>query len=434
MALELLLPQNKEAEIGVLGAMIMEKDNIIEILEILSPDDFYEEKHRLIFEAISILFDESKNIDLITLSSRLDELKLLERIGGSSYIAGLISNLPIYGNGKQYAKIVREKGRLRKIIQSSHNIEKRAYEGKVDIVDIAENMSDLEAEINGLADIDKRKAIHSIDLVEKLNTEILEFEDGKVISSSTGFDELDKIVDGFMIPHIWIIGGYTGTGKTFFTLNLMLNLMKGKLKPILFSTENSSTRNILRLIGCITGYHEMKIFKGRYSLEEKEKISEAKELLKTAPLVIYDNVFTTKEIRLKVKKHKIQNGTNLVVIDYIQNLNQNVDDIYAQMSGVAMDLQKMAIELNVGIIAVSQIANEQARKKVDGIISFKGAGEITAVADVAMQLRRSLKDNERHKMLAMVDKVRHGIGGKVLFEFFSPEVMKQGKYIKELKG
>lgn len=204
------------------------------------------------------------------------------------------------------------------------------------------------------------------------------------------------------------------------------------MKPVLFSTENSATRNLIRLIGCMTGFHEMKLFKGRWKPEEKEKIDKAKQELEKYPLFIYDDVFSTQELRLKAKKHKLKDGANLIIVDYIQQLNQNGSgEIYQQMSTVGMELQRIANELQMGVIAVSQLANTEQGKKDMVNVNFKGAGEIRAVSDVSIALRRHSKDF--NKLAAEVIKVRHGVPGRVIFDFFGEEQKTRGTYIEESK-
>ncbi len=210
--------------------------------------------------------------------------------------------------------------------------------------------------------------------------------------------------------------------------------MRQGAKIVLFSTENNSTRNVLRLLGCMTGFSEMKLYKGKFTEEELEKIKQARKELATFNLIIYDSIFNTEGIWLKTKKHKIENKADLVVIDYIQNVNQErgEGEIYRQMSSVSLELQRMASKLGVGIIGVSQISNAGNRETDQRVMNFKGAGEISAISDVAILLEKNKKNF--NLLYAYPKKVRHGIsGGHIVFEYFSKELMEKGQYIKELK-
>lgn len=420
-------PSAIDIEKSVLGSLFINNDRIVEIMDILSPDDFSEDKHRVLYEIIATLFTEGKSVDILTVSEKLGVLDYLEKMGGVSYLTSLINEVPTASHVLYYAKIVRSKSKLRKIISKSHELAQEAQGERED--KLPEIISEIEHEINGLKDVSSTHVVEVQPLLVKLSEEIMDFKTGRRESISTGFAGLDKVVDGFIVPHVWIIGGYTGQGKTFFTLCLLLNFMRNGMKPILFSTENSATRNILRLIGCITGLSEMKIYKGKFTDEEKVLIDEAKEELANYPLIVYDSVFDTNEIRLKAKKHKIKHGSNLIVVDYIQNLNTDRGEIYQQMSNVAMELQKISIELNMGVIGVSQISNNEASKSDTQLLQFKGAGEISAVADVAIWLRRNKK--VIHKLVADIKKVRHGTTGYVMFDFFEKDP--EGKIIKYLK-
>ena len=423
-----LQPQNVEAEMSVLSAMMIDGDRALDIMDILVPDDFYDKKHEMLYEIVASMYDEGQKVDLVTLSNRLEKFGMLDKVGGASYLTSMITAMPSVYNAVNYAKIVKSKSQLRKIINKSNQITYGAYEEKLEVEPVVE----LEMLMNGLLDSGKKKSPYVKDVMKEMQSEISDYEDGKVSSVSTGFPGLDKIVDGFIVPHIWIIGGFTGTGKTFFTLNLLKNLMRnGDIRPVLFSTENKATRNLIRMLGCMTGFHEMKLFKGRWTPEEKERIEKAKKELDNFPLTIYDNVFTTQELRLKAKKHKMKDGANLIVVDYIQQLNE-AGDIYQQMSNVSMELQRIANELQMGVIGVSQIGNAEVGKREQVTVNFKGAGEIRAISDVGMLLRSNPK--ERHKLIAEIVKVRHGVPGRVIFDFFGEEQKANGTYIEESKN
>src|SRR3990167_1446454 len=256
--MDIIPPNNIEAEQSVIGSLLLDREVVLEVLDILSPDDFYEDKHRVLFEVIATLFNENKSIDILTVSERLKMLNYLEVVGGISYLTQIINSVAVASHAKSYAKIVREKSKLRKIINKSSQLMQQALSGKEE--KLPELLVEIEQQMNGLVDINKERIVEVKPLLTKLSEEMLEFKQGKRQSISTGFEKLDNIVDGFIVPHIWIIGGYTGQGKTFFTLDLLKNLMRNGMRPILFSTENSSTRNVLRLLGTITALSEMKLY------------------------------------------------------------------------------------------------------------------------------------------------------------------------------
>ena len=428
-----IMPQNIEAEQAVLGIMFNGGDYAVRAMDILSSNDFYQENHRIIFETIGFLMADGENVDLLTVSNRLEKEGKIEKVGNYSYIASLISSVPSFRGIESYAKIVREKAILRNIIRAGQTIINASYSEK-DASEIAKLLVEMEEDVTRYSDKTKGRKIEVKEVIDELLQEIVDFESGKKKVFPTGFESLDKLVSSFIIPNIWIIGGYTGTGKTFFTLNLLINLMRKGAKVILYSTENNSTRNVLRLLGCMTGFSEMKIYKGKFTDEEMQRLKAARKELATFNLIIYDTVFDTDGIWLKTKKHKIEDRADLIVIDYIQNINQakSNGEIYRQMSHVALELQRMAIQLNIGVIGVSQVSNAEVEKRDNKTMTFKGAGEISAISDVAIWLRRSA--NNKNLLYAFLKKVRHGISGeRVMFEFFSEKLLTSGKYIDELK-
>ena len=426
-----MLPQSSEAEQAVLGSMVLDADNIVRVMDIMQEDDFYEDKHKKIYNVICFLYAEKQAVDYLTICQRLEDLGETQNVGGAAYVAQLVNNTPTTRHVDTYAKLVHHKGLLRRIIETGHRIVNSGY-GEKDAKEVGQLIMDLEEQVSNYRDLGNKKNHKATDVVDELFEEIHEFASGKRIVKSTGFESLDEVVSGYIIPHVWIIGGYTGVGKSFFTLCLMLNLLRNGMKIVMFSTENSRTRNVLRLLGAMTGFSEMKLYKGKFTEEELKKINDAKEEIKKFNLIIYDSVFDTEGIWLKTKRHRLVGDVELVVVDYIQNLNQSSSDVYKQMSYVSLQMQKMAIELNVGFLGVSQIANSEMEKKSSSITSFKGAGEISAIADVTIRLMKSKSDPTR--MLAKLQKVRHGLSGKVLeFEFFSESLLSSGRYIAEAK-
>ena len=438
-----VLPQNIEAEMSVLGGMIINSDSIMEVMEILSETDFFLQSHKSIFSSIGVLNGLGTKVDYITLINKMEELGVLQECGGSAYIAELSTYTPDLQNIKNYASIVRDKAILRNIIDNAHKITGKAMKHE-SFETLAPILVQLEGELARYSDRSRGRKIDAKEVADELWLEISDFEKKKKIVRSTGFQKLDDQVVGMITPHIWIIGGYTGTGKTFFTLNLMINLLRQGMKVVLFSTENNSTKNILRMLGCMTGFSEMKMYRGTFTEEEMEKLKEAKKELSTFNLKIYDTIFDTEGIWLKTKKHKSENQVDLVVIDYVQNVNQAKADgeIYRQMSHVSLELQRLSSQLNVAVIGVSQVSEAQVKDNNSATVSFKGAGEIKTIADVAVWLRRPIQKNrmdgikviEPNKIYAHLVKVRHGISGKVVaFDFFGEKSLSQGKYITEIK-
>ena len=359
-------------ELPLMVSILMNADekSLPEIFEILEEKFFWNDIAKQIYSACNNLYLENKEIEIANVYPRtkLNASRLVELVNEHSNF------LPT--NSIDAAKKIKEGYYKREIYKFADQTQKD-YSNK-DFHDLALG---LEMKTDELLKVFKTKdGVSIIELIDKLEKEIEKNKDSGIIGYKTGFKKLDKATDGIIVPHIWMIGGYTGTGKTYFVLSMLEGLLKNGIKPVIFSTENSAIRNILRMIGCMTGIPEMTLLKGRIENDNMiVRIVEAKNRLKENNLFVYDDVFDTRKIKALAKKHKKDNGSNLIIVDYIQGLNPGEGDIYKQMSKTAMDLQRISIDLNMAVIGVSQISNTEAMKNSDELMTFKGAGEITAM-------------------------------------------------------
>lgn len=431
---EKLPPQSVEVEKQLLGSILFDGSIFEDVINFVSVEDFYFEKHRIIFSVFDELYKNKNQISFETVIERLKERKQYDDIGGSLFLMQLTKHFqPTSIKLKFFAKIIHRKAVLRQLKYFAEDLEMKVADIDVDdtetvIQSVQKSVDDI---ANNFLNKELSQKITATDVDDELEIEMKTFKDKDFLGYKTGFKTLDKLTEGVIIPHIWIVGGYTGTGKTFFTLTMLNSLLKSGARPILFSTENSSTRNLLRMIGCRTGLSEMLLLRGKIENELMlDRIEKVRKDIKHSPMIFYDDVFNTERMSSLITKHKKEVGSNIVIIDYIQNLNLEIPDIYKRMSKVASDIQRMSKELKVAVVGVSQISNAEAMKDNDDLISFKGAGEITAIADVAVWLRRG---KERKDLLyALVKKVRHGLGGDVKLDFFTEDNMKnEFCYIKE---
>ncbi len=392
-----------------------------EIFDILEDKFFFNDIAKQIYSACKDLYLENKKIEIQNVYPRtkLNATRLVELVNKHTDF------LPL--NLIESAKKIKQDYYKREIYKFAEQTQKDFH--SKDFFDLALG---LEMKTDELMKVFETKDGVSVeDLLKKLDEEIKHNKDNGLVGYKTNFKTLDRITDGVIIPHIWMIGGYTGTGKSFFVLNMMIQLMRNGMRPIFFSTENSDTRNVLRMLGCMTGISEMKLLRGKIENEFMElKIQKAKKELKDFNLFVYDDVYNTKKIKAIAKKHKKKNKSNLIIVDYIQQLDTEEGEIYNQMKKVSMELQRIAIDLNMAVIGVSQVSNAEAMKDSDDLMTFKGGGEITAIADIAIWLRRDKKDKTILK--AHLKKVRHGMEGVVTFDFFNKENMLEHHcYIEE---
>jgi replicative DNA helicase len=242
-------------------------------------------------------------------------------------------------------------------------------------------------------------------------------EAGGTIGFDTGFKDLDEGLGGVIPTHVWVVGGYTGIGKSFWTNQVILNMLNGhkEARVLLFSTEMDRKSIMERLMGNIAGISALKLVKGMLTKEQYQAKQEAQEKMKEYQdrLFIYDNVWTLEELKLKTKKEKILHKVNVVFIDFIQNLRAR-GDIYERMSKSAIELQAMAKDLNMGVVILSQISNEGQKAGSDNsVISYKGAGELSAIADVALWIdsEKEPKQLLYKELIIKVRKARHAESG-----------------------
>ncbi|MEK6885102.1 MAG: DnaB-like helicase C-terminal domain-containing protein, partial [Nanoarchaeota archaeon] len=411
-----IVSNHKIAEKFLVACVVLHPETIAKCIEIVGTEDFYDPKLSSIFETTISLYKNSINPDIISLSKKhkISELSWIWKMPVIEYEI------------LKYASEVKNNSISRKFIEVGEFLKRETLK-KTDITSV---VNYLESKIENLSSqiAEKSSSPKMQTIMSDLEKEIELIKERNFIGFPT-WNNLDQLVDGLIVPHIWIVGGYPGTGKTFFALQLIQRIMENGASIILFSTENSKMRNALRIIGCKTGIYEMKMLKGNLDEYETVLVKEAKEELKKRSLFIYDDVFNTSDIRMKVKKHCQENKTNVVVIDYIQQLNSQ-DDNYEQMRSVSLDLQRMAKECNVAMILVSQITNEGQKSKSFFRMNFKGAGEIGAIADVAIELKRS--ESEFNTLGAIVKKVRHGMPGKITFKMFTEENKINKNYIQDL--
>ena len=294
---------------------------------------------------------------------------------------------------------------------------------------------------------DKVKDDRAIDAEGILNEIEIDIRRGKKEGwkgYQTKFKGLDERTGGLLPTHCWIIGAYTGVGKTFFILQIILNILEQGAKVMFFSTEMDRKMNMLRLLANLSGVGTIRLIKGDKLEEEQEDIARADKVLRgyKDQLKIYDNVFTVEEIRLKAKKEKLKNGLNVVFIDFIQNLRGD-SNIYERMSNAATALQEIAQELQVTMVITSQVAQSSAGWQSKEAIEYKGAGEIAAIADVGLWIKKNDNLDERE---VFIRKIRHGAPGKFHFRLSFPsgrviylpkdggEIVEEGKEVISADG
>lgn len=394
-ALDKLPPQNLEAEASVLGSLLLDKDAIIRIADIIITEDFYDARHKVVYGAILDLFEKSTSIDILTVGNLLEEKKLLERAGGHAYLSSLVNAVPTAAHVVHYANIVRKKGTLRRLIDSATDITRMAYkeEGEMeDILDTAEqrlfSVSQKHLKQNFIAiNTILHETFERIDELHK--------DSGKLRGISTGFLDMDKLLGGLQKSDLVILAARPSMGKTALALDIIRHVGVDLKKPVaIFSLEMSKDQLVDRMLSSQSGVNLFKIRSGQLNETDFELLGEAMGALSEAPIYIDDAAGANiMEVRTKARRLQTEHGISLLVIDYLQLMqgrNAGPDNRVQEVSEISRNLKILARELNVPVLALSQLARgvEQRPDKVPLLSDLRESGSIEQDADVVMFIYR----------------------------------------------
>lgn len=412
------LPTSNEAEMAVLGSVIIDPNSIYKILDYLDVQDFYKQAHATLYQTILKMFQGGKTIELLTLSQELSDAGKLSEIGGNSYLAALTNSITTSSSIRSHAEKVKDKSIRRKLIRTQDlNLSVIGNEEKdIDSV-LAETQGNiLKITHLGEADDSTTSILRELDAV---HAEYLKkYEKGqKLLGVSCGFEKIDDIIDGLRPGHVWVVGGFTSTGKTQFALNIVHSVIEQNVPVSIISLEMSRIDTLARIMGIRHNLSSAKIIKGKHEPDVKDSFEEAKQFLAQAPLEVHTTYFDLEKIKMLIRRDVYTKKVKLVVVDYVQNIiSEKGLREYDLLTQAATDLQALARELQVSIYIVSQISNE-AEKGSGAGAGFKGTGALEAVADLAIRLKRD-KTKEAPQELAVpvdivVTKNRHGYTGKI---------------------
>ncbi len=391
-----VLPNDVEAEQAVLGAMIIDKDAIANVLEMIRPDDFYREDNREVFSAIVDLFESSKPIDLVSIKEQLRFRGTLDAVGGIAFIADLSTKVPTAANVEYYAKIVEEKSILRKLIHSSNDISNMGYAANEDVQDI------VDAAEKKIFDIVQKRNVKGfspiknilVDNMEKL--EELYNQKGYITGLSYGFTDLDMKTAGLHNSDLILVAARPAMGKTAFALNIAQYVATHDKVPVaIFSLEMSKEQLVNRLLSCEGMIDAQKMRTGKLEEDDWGKLAQAMSVLSDAPIYIDDTPGqTVMEIRAKCRRLKLEKGLGLVVIDYLQLMQgsskRGGENRQQEVSDMSRALKIMAKELDVPVITLSQLSRApDGRPDHRPVLSdLRESGAIEQDADIVMFIYR----------------------------------------------
>jgi len=424
-----LPPQNIEAEQSVLGGILIENEAVNKVMEILTADDFYRDAHSRIFNALISLSERDEPADLITLTNELRKIDQLDSIGGASYLASLIDLVPTAANIEYYAKIVKEKAILRKLIQTSTEIITQSYQDRGDVEGF---LDEAERAIFEISEKRVKPSFYSIRDIVKESFKTLErlFEKKELVTGvPSGFKELDRYTAGFHASDLIIVAGRPSMGKTALCLNLAQYAAIEKRIPVaVFSLEMSKEQLVIRMLCSEAQVEGTRLRTGFLTESDWPKLTLAAGNLSDAPIFIDDSAaISILELRAKARRLKGEHGLGMLIIDYLQLMKgrAKVESRQQEISEISRSLKALAKELNIPVIAVSQLSRktEERTGNRPQLSDLRESGAIEQDADLILFLyrdevyNRSGDNPNKGTAELIIGKQRNGPIGKIDLAF-----------------
>ena len=422
-------PQNIEAETSLLGSILIEKDAIIKIADVVSPEDFYVDRNALIFTAIMDLYEARQPIDIVSLSNKLAEAGELERVGGSAYITDLTSAVPTAAHVVHYAGIVAHKATLRRLIAAASNITGFGYDEQTPLDQLLDKAEQTIFEVSQKNLKQNFVPINSIlaDSFDRLND--MHSNSGKLRGIPTGFKDLDNLLAGLQNSDLLILAARPSMGKTTLVMNIAHHVAAKEGIPVgFFSLEVSKEQLIDQLLAIESGIDSWKLRTGALDDDDFPRINEAMAELSEAPLYIDDSAMTNvMEMRTKARRLQAEHGLGLVIIDYLQLISgggRSMEGRQQEVSEISRGLKGLARELNVPVLALSQLSRavESRNPPTPQLSDLRDSGSIEQDADVVAFIYRPWyydKEADENTTEILVKKHRNGAIGDVELFFDS---------------
>ncbi len=383
--MEKLLPQNIEAECGVLGSIIIDPEAIVQVADFLHPDDFYRDAHRSIYEVILHLYEQHEPADFITICDELERRNRLEEVGGASYITSLINQVPTSGNVEYYGRIVERTSILRRLIHAAGQIAAIAYEeGDADVaLDRAEQLIFSISQKHARSDFSQLRDILS-EYMDKLDH--LHERRGTIVGVPTGFTDLDRLTGGLQKSDLIILAARPAVGKTSLSLSLAHNAaVKYRQSIAIFSLEMSKEQLVQRLLSMDAGIDQHRLRTGWIEDDEWDRIVYSMGTLSEANIWIDDTAgISTVEMRSKARRLHAQHHIDLIIVDYLQLMqatigNKRNENRVQEISEVSRSLKALARELDIPVLALAQLSRavESRQSKVPQLSDLRESGCLT---------------------------------------------------------
>lgn len=431
-------PQNLEAEMSLLGSILIDKDAIIKIADIIIGEDFYKDSHRLIFDTMVELFSRHEPIDILSLGNRLEELGKLETVGGRTYLMQLTNTVPTASNVGHYAQITHKKATLRRLLTASAEISKMGYNEEEDVDVILDRA---EQQLFAVSQTFLKQAFLPLrnilsETFERLDE--LHREKGKMRGVPTGFGALDNILAGLQKSNLIVLASRPSVGKTSLALDIARQVAIRAKTPVgIFSLEMSKDELVDRMLCAEAGVSLWKMRTGRLSERGEDddfsRIGQAMGILSEAPIFIDDSAANSIiQIRTKSRRLQAEHGLGLIIVDYLQLMESRtrVENRVQEITEITRSLKILARELNVPVLALSQLSRAveaQTGPAIPKLSHLRESGSIEQDSDVVIFIYRKAADrkyrledippNERRVAEIHIAKHRNGPTGLMRLYF-----------------
>jgi replicative DNA helicase len=422
-------PQDVEAEKALLGSILLRPEAIHEVVDILTPESFYAHKHRMIFGSMFDTFKKGEPVDLVSLSSRLKELKELDQVGGMAYLTSLVDTVPSSMNAKHYAEIVQKKHTMRQLIEAAYHITELGFSEEQEIEELLDKAEKRIYEITSAPGNQKFILLGDAlgEAFERLDR--LHKSEGMLRGVPTGFAELDHKLAGFQPSDLIIIAARPSMGKTSLALDIARHTaIRHGTSVGIFSLEMSAQQLVDRMLAAEAQVDAWRLRTGKLNTDEEfERIGEATSKLSQAKIYIDDqagnNILKMRSVARRLKSEK---GLDLIIVDYLQLITptgkHSSDNMVQQVTEISRSLKQLARELNVPVIALSQLSRAiETRRGRPQLSDLRDSGSIEQDADVVMFLHnedRYKEGAERSNIVELIiAKHRNGPTGSLELYF-----------------
>ncbi len=424
-------PQNLDAEKSLLGAILIDEETLADISEHVKPNDFYDKRHGIIFDGVMRLFEKNKPVDLLTLTDELKRKSQLDEIGGSAYLTELTNYVPTAAHAESYAEIVAQKAVRRRLIKASSEISELGFNEETTTQEL---LQQAEAELFSVSDQSLKQDLVSIEsiLTDSFDRmEELHRNKGALRGVRTGYRDLDNMTAGLQRSDLIILAARPAMGKTTLVTNLAYNVATIAKQPVLFfSLEMSKEQLVDRMLADASGVDAWNIRTGNLSDDDFSKLSEAMGEMAEAPIYIDDTPgVSVLEMRTKARRAAHDQPLGLIIIDYLQLMQgsgRSDGNRVQEVSEISRGLKLLARELNVPVIALSQLSRsvESRSPQIPQLADLRESGSIEQDADIVMFIYREAyynPDTDRENITDLIiSKHRNGPVGKVEL-YFHPE-------------